>query len=130
MNALAEAVQNAKRRKIVHKPKLFQLLKGGGQKIEHATQLYSYLLRPTTANHNFADVIFRQFNAPIGGGAGGGAGDFERLAPGLREAVEAQDLDSLYEKIDQPLAGAAGGEWSARIFVGTGARRRRPEPLG
>jgi len=70
MKALAGAVQDAKRRKIVHDPKLFSTLTGSGEKIEHATQLYSYLLRPTTANHNFADVIFRQFNAPIGGGAG------------------------------------------------------------
>src|SRR5258705_5908784 len=98
MNALAEAVQNAKRRKIVHDPKLFQLLTGGGEKIEHATQLYSYLLRPTTANHNFADVIFRQFNAPIGGGAGGGAGDLQPLAAALREGVAAQGLGNAFAK--------------------------------
>jgi len=105
MKALAAAVQDAKRRKIVHDPKLFQLLAGSGERIEHATQLYSYLLRPTTANHNFADVIFRQFNAPIGGGAGERADYLQRLAPILRKEVEAQGLDNVYEKIDLPLAG-------------------------
>src|SRR6266436_2079154 len=104
MKALAEAVQDAKRRKIVHEPKLFQLSTGGGEKIEHATQLYSYLLRPTTANHNFADVIFRQFNAPIGGGAGERADYLQRLAPVLRREVEVQSLDGVYEKIDLPLS--------------------------
>src|ERR1700757_433558 len=89
MKTLAAAAQDAMRRKIVHDPKLFQLLAGGAEKIEHATQLYSYLLRPTTANHNFADVIFRQFNAPIGGGAGERADYLQRLAPVLRKEVEA-----------------------------------------
>ena len=117
MKALAEAVQDAKRRKIVHDPKLFQLLMGGGEKIEHATQLYSYLLRPTTANHNFADVIFRQFNAPIGGGAGERADYLQRLAPVLRKEVEAQGLDSVYEKIDLPLAGVLAEMERAGILV-------------
>ncbi len=70
LKALAAVAQDGKRKKIVHDPKVFQLLAGKTENIEHATQLYSYLLRPTTANHNFADVIFRQFNVPIGGGAG------------------------------------------------------------
>ena len=117
MKALAGAVQDAKRRKIVHDPKLFQLLMGGGEKIEHATQLYSYLLRPTTANHNFADVIFRQFNAPIGGGAGERADYLQRLAPVLRKEVEAQGLDSVYEKIDLPLAGVLAEMERAGILV-------------
>jgi DNA polymerase I len=105
LKALAEVIGDAKRRKIVHDPKLFQLLSGAGEKIEHATQIYSYLLRPTTANHNFADVIFRQFNVPLGGGAGERADYLQRLAPVLRKEVEAQGLDSVYEKIDLPLAG-------------------------
>jgi DNA polymerase I len=105
MKALAAAVQDAKRRKIVHDPKLFQLLAGGAEKIEHATQLYSYLLRPTTANHNFADVIFRQFNMPIGGGAGERADWLQKLAPILRKEVNAEGLDGVYEKIDLPLSG-------------------------
>jgi DNA polymerase-1 len=105
MKTLAAAVQDGKRRKIVHDPKLFQLLAGGAEKIEHATQLYSYLLRPTTANHNFADVIFRQFNVPIGGGAGERADWLQKLAPVLRKEVEGQGLDGVYEKIDLPLSG-------------------------
>jgi DNA polymerase-1 len=105
MRALGMVVQDAKRRKIVHDPKLFQLLAGGAEKVEHATQLYSYLLRPTTANHNFADVIFRQFNTPIGGGPGERADWLQKLAPILRKEVESQGLDNVYEKIDLPLSG-------------------------
>jgi DNA polymerase-1 len=105
LKALAGALQDEKRRKIVHDPKLVQLLTDGAENIEHATQLYSYLLRPTTANHNFADVVFRQFNVPLGGGAGERADYLQRLAPALRKEVEAQGLHSVYEKIDLPLAG-------------------------
>jgi DNA polymerase-1 len=117
MKALAAIVQDAKRRKIVHDPKLFQLLAGGAKKIEHATQLYSYLLRPTTANHNFADVIFRQFNVPVGGGAGERADWLQRLAPVLRKEVEAQGLEGVYEKIDLPLAGVLAEMERAGILV-------------
>jgi len=117
MKTLAAAVQDEKRRKIVHDPKLFQLLAGGAEKIEHATQLYSYLLRPTTAKHNFADVIFRQFNVPIGGGAGERADYLQRLAPVLRKEVEAQGLDSVYEKIDLPLSGVLAEMERAGILV-------------
>jgi DNA polymerase-1 len=117
MKALAAALQEEKRRKIVHDPKLFQLLAGGAEKIEHATQLYSYLLRPTTANHNFADVIFRQFNVPIGGGAGERADYLQRLAPVLRKEVDAQGLDSVYEKIDLPLSGVLAEMERAGILV-------------
>jgi DNA polymerase-1 len=117
MKTLATAVEDAKRRKIVHDPKLFQLLAGGAEKIEHATQLYSYLLRPTTANHNFADVIFRQFNTPIGGGAGERADWLQKLAPVLRKEVEAQELDGVYEKIDLPLSGVLAGMERTGILV-------------
>jgi len=117
LKALAGVTQDAKRRKIVHDPKLFQLLTGPAENIEHATQLYSYLLRPTTANHNFADVIFRQFNAPIGGGAGERADFLQRLAPALRKEVEAQGLDGVYEKIDLPLAGVLAEMERAGILV-------------
>ncbi|HYK40381.1 MAG TPA: 5'-3' exonuclease H3TH domain-containing protein, partial [Candidatus Eremiobacteraceae bacterium] len=64
LNAIAPVLANPKRMKIVHDPKLFQLLMGRTQNIQDATQIYSYLLKPTTAKHDFADVVFRQFNAP------------------------------------------------------------------
>src|SRR5271155_4586128 len=70
LKALAPVLSDAKRAKIVHDPKLFQLLAGRAPNVKHATQVYSYLLRPTTANHNFADVVMRQFNAMMGGGPG------------------------------------------------------------
>ncbi len=104
LKALAPVLADKKRAKIVHDPKLFQVLTGRAAKIEHATQLYSYLLRPTTANHNFADVVLRQFNATLGGGPGERADYLQRLAPMLRAQVEQQELARAYEEIDLPLA--------------------------
>ncbi len=62
-------------------------------------------------------MIFRQFNAPIGGGAGERADYLQRLAPVLRKEVEAQGLDSVYEKIDLPLAGVLAEMERAGILV-------------
>jgi DNA polymerase I len=104
LKALAPLLADPKRPKIVHDPKLFQLLTGRATNIQHATQLYSYLLRPTTANHNFTDAVMRQFNVMLGGGAGERADYLQRLAPALRAQVEEQQLASVYEKIDLPLA--------------------------
>jgi len=105
LKSLEQALRDQKRPKIVHDPKLFQLLAGRTENIKHATQLYAYLLRPTTANHDFADVVFRQFSAPIGGGAGEHADLLQRLAPLLRKQIDEQDLTAAYETIDLPLAG-------------------------
>ena len=104
LKAIAPVLTNSKRAKIVHDPKLFHLLAGRAENIQDATQIYSYLLRPTTAKHDFADVVFRQFNVPIGGGAGEHADFLQRLAPVLRAEIKEKELDSVYEKIDLPLA--------------------------
>jgi DNA polymerase-1 len=104
LKALAPFLLDAKRPKIVHDPKLFQILGQRAVNIEHATQIYSYLLRPTTGNHNFADVVMRQFNVMLGGGPGERADYLHRLAPVLRASVEAQGLTEAYEKIDLPVA--------------------------
>jgi DNA polymerase-1 len=104
LKAIAPLLADPKRAKIVHDPKVFQLLAGRAANIQHATQLYSYLLRPTTANHNFTDVVMRQFNAMLGGGAGERADYLQRLAPALYAQIKEQELDSVYEKIDLPLA--------------------------
>src|SRR5271156_2897842 len=104
LKALAPLLADPKRPKIVHDPKLFQILGSRAANIQHATQIYSYLLRPTTGNHNFADVVMRQFNVMLGGGAGERADYLHRLAPVLRASVEAQQLKEAYEKIDLPVA--------------------------
>src|SRR5467141_5137805 len=88
LKALAPLLVDPKRPKIVHDPKLFQLLAGRVANIRHATQIYSYLLRPTTATHNFADVVMRQFNALMGGGPGERADYLQRLAPALHAQVQ------------------------------------------
>ncbi len=104
LKALQPVLHDAKRAKVVHDPKLFHLLAGKSESIEHATQIYSYLLRPTTAKHDFDEVVFRQFNVPLGGGAGERADYLQRIAPSLREQIDAQQLTEVYEKIDLPLA--------------------------
>jgi DNA polymerase I len=104
LKALAPLLEDVKRPKIVHDPKIIALLAGEAKNVQHATQLYSYLLRPTTANHNFADVVMRQFSVILGGGPGEHADYLQRLAPVLHEQLKEQQLESVYEKIDLPLA--------------------------
>jgi DNA polymerase-1 len=104
LKALALLLADTKRPKLLHDPKLFQLLTGRAESIQHATQLYSYLLRPTTGNHNLADVVMRQFSAVLGEGSGEHADYLQRLAPALHEQVKEQGLEKVYEEIDLPLA--------------------------
>jgi DNA polymerase I len=117
LKALAPLLADSKRPKIVHDPKVFQLLTGRAVNIQDATQLYSYLLRPTTANHNFADAVMRQFSSMMGGGPGERADYLQRLAPALQAQVEEQKLESVYEKIDLPLAAVLADIERAGIHV-------------
>src|ERR1700742_4182522 len=103
--ALVAVIEDAKRPKIVHDPKLLQILGGRAKNIQHATQIYSYLIRPTTGNHEVAGVVMRPFNVILSGGGGERADYLNRLAPLLQESVEAHGLTHAYEKIDLPLAG-------------------------
>ena len=102
--ALAEFLADPQRPKIVHDPKLVEILAGPASGIRHATALYSYLLRPTTASHDLASVILRHENVTLSGAAGEHADHLQRLASSLREEVDAQELASVYETIDLPLA--------------------------
>ncbi len=101
---LAEFLRDPARPKIVHDPKLVELLAGPVAGIRHATMLYSYLLRPTTAKHSLADAVLRQESVTLSGAPGAHAEHLQRLAPRLRKEVEAQGLAELYETIDLPLA--------------------------
>jgi DNA polymerase-1 len=110
--AISDWLADPKRPKVVHDPKLFCLVSSPDQwnckqivaGIRHATALYSYLLRPTTANHSFGDVVLRTMNCILSGAPGERADYLLRIAPILREEVEKQGLADLYEKIDLPLA--------------------------
>jgi len=110
--AMADWLADPKRPKVVHDPKLLHLLAGpdfasgakGVAGIRHATMLYSYLLRPTTANHVFAETVLRHVNRTLSGAPGERADFLLRLAAVLRAEVEKQGLVELYEKIDLPLA--------------------------
>jgi len=112
LDAMREWLADPGRPKVVHDPKLFHLLASpaapGGPRavagIRHATILYSYLLRPTTANHAFAEVVLRQMNRTLSGAAGERADHLLQVAPLLRAEVEKQGLIEVYEKIDLPLA--------------------------
>ena len=141
--AMQDWLADAKHAKIVHDPKLFQLLaaradlresgaaaapkrtkKSGAVApansvagIRHATMLYSYLLRPTTANHEFAEVVLRHLNRTLSGAPGEHADFLMRVAPVLRAEVEAQGLLDLYEKIDLPLAAVLARMEAAGVRV-------------
>src|SRR3984893_10120021 len=102
LEALRPLLSDASRPKIVHDPKLYHLLTGRVANVTHATQIYSYLLRPTTGNHNFTDVVMRQFNAMMGGGPGERADYLLRLAPALRALVGEEQWTKVYQKNDPP----------------------------
>ncbi len=112
LGAMHDWLSDADRSKVVHDPKLFHLLASGGSAngakpiagIRHATMLYSYLIRPTTANHAFEEVVLRHLNRTLSGAPGERADFLLRLAPVLRAEVEKQGLVDVYEKIDLPLA--------------------------
>jgi DNA polymerase-1 len=117
LRELSAFLADAQRPKIVHDPKLMQILGGKAANVQHAAQIYSYLLRPTTANHNFADVIMRQFNAMLSGAPGERADYLHRLAPALRAQIDAQGLQSVYDTIDLPVAGVLANIERAGIRV-------------
>jgi DNA polymerase I len=127
--AMADWLADPHRPKIVHDPKLFCLVssptdwdcKKMGAGIRHATELYSYLLRPTTANHSFADVVLRTMNVVLSGAPGERADYLYRIAPLLREEVDKQGLADLYEKIDLPLAPVLARMESAGVSVDSAA---------
>ncbi len=117
MNALHAWLGDAARPKIVHDPKLFEILAGPVRGIRHATILYSYLLRPTTSNHEHAEVVLRHLNATLSGTAGERADTLQRLAPLLRQKVEEQGLAQIYEEMDLPLAGVLAKMESSGVRV-------------
>jgi DNA polymerase-1 len=127
--AMADWLADPKRPKIVHDPKLFCLVSSPsewdctkmGAGIRHATELYSYLLRPTTANHSFADVVLRTMNVVLSGAPGERADYLLRIAPILREEVKKQGLADLYERIDLPLAPVLARMEAAGISVDSAA---------
>jgi DNA polymerase I len=118
--AMSQWMGDPGRSKVVHDPKLLQILTashsgrdpkraGGMHGIRHAVMLYSYLLRPTTANHAFGEVVLRHLNQTLSGVGGERADLLLRLAPILRADVDKQGLTELYEKIDLPLAAVLAG---------------------
>ena len=104
LDVLREFLRDPARPKIVHDPKLIELLAGPVAGIRHATMLYSYLLRPTTSKHSIEDAVLRQESVTLSGNPGERADYLQKLAPKLRKEVETQDLAKLYETIDLPLA--------------------------
>jgi DNA polymerase-1 len=104
LDVLQEFLRDSERPKIVHDPKLIELLAGPVAGIRHATMLYSYLLRPTTSKHSIEDTVLRQESVTLSGNPGERADYLQKLAPKLRKEVETQDLAKLYETIDLPLA--------------------------
>jgi DNA polymerase-1 len=129
LEALAAVVADADRPKIVHDAKLFYLFGGRARNVVHATQLYSYLSRPTTGNHNFVDVVMRQSSTMIGGGPGERADHLHRLAPALWSHIQQQELSSVYEKIDLPLASVLADMERIGIGVDPAALQKMSESM-
>jgi DNA polymerase I len=122
LTAIQGWLGDAKRPKAVHDPKLFHLLSVRGDTagisgLRHATILYSYLLRPTTANHAFAELVLRHLNRTLSGAPGERADFLLRLAPILRQEVEKEGLADLYERIDLPLAPVLARMEAAGVLV-------------
>jgi DNA polymerase-1 len=125
LGAMREWLAAGKQPKVVHDPKLVHLLAAsdtpGDPKavagVRHATMLYSYLLRPTTANHAFAEVVLRHLNRTLSGAPGERADFLLRLSPILRSEVEKQGLAELYEQIDLPLAAVLARMEAAGVRV-------------
>jgi DNA polymerase-1 len=125
LGVMHEWLADGSRPKIVHDPKLFALLASANptagaasiRGIRHATILYSYLLRPTTANHTFAEVVLRHLNRTLSGAPGERADFLQRLAPVLRAEVEKLGLTSLYDKIDFPLTSVLASMEAAGVRV-------------
>ena len=112
LGVLRAWLADANRAKSVHDPKLTALLaadEGAENPAEisgvgHATMLYSFLLRPTSANHPLRDAAFRYLNLASSGAHGEGADFAGRLAARLRDEIAAQNLAEVYKRIDLPLA--------------------------
>ncbi len=102
--AMRSWLADPSRHKIVHDAKLVELLAGPVAGIRHATMLYSYLLRPTTAKHDLGEVVLRHLNVTLAGRPGEHADYLQRLAPVLRSEVESRGLAQVYQTIDLPLA--------------------------
>lgn len=126
LEAIAEWLNDAERPKAVHDPKILELLaipeakrknSGGVAGVHHATMLYSYLLRPTTANHSFAEVVLRHLNVTLSGLPGERADFLMRLGPLMRGEIEREDLASVYEKIDLPLASVLARIERAGVYI-------------
>jgi len=143
LGVIKDWLANANQPKTVHDPKLFHLLAAPDSVedpksiagIRHATMLYSYLLRPTTANHAFAEVVLRHLSRTLSGAAGERADFLLRLGPVLRAEVEKQGLVELYEKIDLPLAPVLArmkppaSEWIPRSSIKFRQRCRKKFPV-
>ena len=112
--AMKEWLADPKRPKIVHDPKLFHLLaapdsaaatRKPSPEFAHATILYSYLLRPTTANHAFAEVVLRASESNAFGRARRARGfSAARSRRCSARKWKSKASRNLYEKIDLPLA--------------------------
>jgi DNA polymerase I len=121
MAPLRAFLSDPERPKIVHDPKLIELLVGPLRGANHAVMLYSYLLRPTTAQHSLADIALRHLNLTLSGAAGEHADFLQRLTPLLRQEAEAQDLVTVFDQIDLPLASVLAAMERHGVRVDPGA---------
>ncbi len=101
-------LEDPDRPKIVHNAKILHLLLGNRgidlRGVRQATELYSYLLQPTTAAHDLETVALRHLGIRLSGNLAEKADLVGRLASKLRPEVEGQQLTNVFQKIELPLA--------------------------
>ncbi len=105
--ALKKSLADSKLPKAVHDSKAaMHAFKENGLEfagVQDDTMLYSYLLDPTYSSHSLPESALRHFNLKLSGALAESADVTQRLASSLREAVEQQELKSVYDDIDLPL---------------------------
>jgi len=101
-------LEDPARPKVVHNAKILHLLLGNRgvelQGIRQATELYSYLLQPTTPAHDLEAVALRHLSLRLSGNLAEKADVVGRLARKLGPEIEAQQLADVFRAIELPLA--------------------------
>ena len=92
--------------------------------VRHDPMLYSYLLDPTYSSHSLADVALRRFNLKLAGELAESADITGRLTGALRNEVEQEALDKIYEEIDLPLVPVLARMEHAGVKIDTDALAR------
>jgi DNA polymerase-1 len=106
--AMREMFEDGRRSKAVHNSKLLRLQLGKEgialAGVSDDPMLYSYLLDPLASGHELEDVVVRRLGRKLSPELAEAALRTRELAELLGPEVDAQELRSLYDEIELPLA--------------------------